>query len=313
MYAYITKRLALVILVMFGVTVITFCAMYCAPGDPAEIIAIGRYGQDLTPEQIEWVRSTEHLNDPVYVQYLAWLGHIVRLDLGKSLITSEDVAEEIAVRFPTTLTLAVASLILSLCIGIPVGIISALHKNTIPDYSATTIALLGVSMPNFWLGLILIWFFSLYLRLLPSFGSGGISHLILPALTLGASMAAITMRLTRSSMLDVMGQEYIATARAKGLDEKTVLLRHALKNALLPVITFSGLQLGFLLGGTVIVETIFAWPGIGKLLVDSIYARDYSMIQGCVLLIGLLFAVTNLAIDLLYASIDPRIRYDRHD
>lgn len=311
MLKYILKRLLLVFVVVLGVTVVTFSAMHLAPGDPAEMIAVARYGEDLTQEEIEWVRATEGLDAPVYIQYLGWLEHVLRLDLGKSLITYEDVLGEILTRIPATLVLAISSLILSLLIALPAGIISAIRKNTIVDNACMTGALLGVSMPNFWLGLLLIWLFALSLGLLPSFGYGGIKHLILPTITLGTSMAAITTRLTRSSMLDVLNQDYIVTAKAKGLDERTILLKHALKNAMLPVITFVGLQLGFLLGGAVIVETIFAWPGIGRLLVDSIYARDFALIQGCVLFIAVIFALANLAVDVLYAYLDPRIRYEK--
>ena len=311
MLKYILKRLLLVFVVVLGVTVVTFSAMQSAPGDPAEMIAVARYGEDLTQEEIEWVRVTEGLDAPVYIQYLGWLEHVLRLDLGKSLITYEDVLEEILTRFPATLVLTISSLILSLLIALPIGIISAVRKNTIVDNACMTGALLGVSMPNFWLGLLLIWLFALSLGLLPSFGYGSIKHLILPTITLGTSMAAITTRLTRSSMLDVLNQDYIVTAKAKGLDERTILLKHALKNAMLPVITFVGLQLGFLLGGAVIVETIFAWPGIGRLLVDSIYARDFALIQGCVLFIAVIFALANLAVDILYAYLDPRIRYEK--
>ncbi|MGB2842751.1 MAG: nickel ABC transporter permease [Halobacteriota archaeon] len=311
MLKYILKRLLLVFVVVLGVTVVTFSAMHLAPGDPAEMIAVARYGEDLTQEEIEWVRATEGLDAPVYIQYLGWLEHVLRLDLGKSLITYEDVLGEILTRIPATLELAISSLILSLLIALPTGIISAIRKNTIVDNACMTGALLGVSMPNFWLGLLLIWLFALSLGLLPSFGYGSIKHLILPTITLGTSMAAITTRLTRSSMLDVLNQDYIVTAKAKGLDERTILLKHALKNAMLPVITFVGLQLGFLLGGAVIVETIFAWPGIGRLLVDSIYARDFALIQGCVLFIAVIFALSNLAVDILYAYLDPRIRYEK--
>jgi len=311
MIRYILKRLLLVFVVVLGVTVVTFSAMHLAPGDPAEMIAVARYGEDLTQEEIEWVRVTEGLDAPVYVQYLGWLEHVLRLDLGKSLITYEDVLGEILTRIPATLELAISSLILSLLIALPTGIISAIRKNTIVDNACMTGALLGVSMPNFWLGLLLIWLFALSLGLLPSFGYGSIKHLILPTITLGTSMAAITTRLTRSSMLDVLNQDYIVTAKAKGLDERTILLKHALKNAMLPVITFVGLQLGFLLGGAVIVETIFAWPGIGRLLVDSIYARDFALIQGCVLFIAVIFALANLTVDVLYAYLDPRIRYEK--
>ena len=311
MLKYVLKRLLLVFVVVLGVTVVTFSAMQFAPGDPAEMIAVARYGEDLTQGEIEWVRATEGLDAPVYIQYLRWLEHVLHLDLGKSQITHEDVLEEILTRFPATLVLAISSLILSLLIALPTGIISAIRKNTIVDNACMTGALLGVSMPNFWLGLLLIWLFSLSLGLLPSFGYGGIKHLILPTITLGTSMAAITTRLTRSSMLDVLNQDYIVMAKAKGLDARTILLKHALKNAMLPVITFVGLQLGFLLGGAVIVETIFAWPGIGKLLVDSIYARDFALVQGCVLFIAVIFALSNLAVDIIYAYLDPRIRYEK--
>jgi len=311
MLKYVLKRLLLVFVVVLGVTVVTFSAMQFAPGDPAEMIAVARYGEDLTQGEIEWVRATEGLDAPVYIQYLRWLEHVLHLDLGKSQITYEDVLEEILTRFPATLVLAISSLILSLLIALPTGIISAIRKNTIVDNACMTGALLGVSMPNFWLGLLLIWLFSLSLGLLPSFGYGGIKHLILPTITLGTSMAAITTRLTRSSMLDVLNQDYIVMAKAKGLDARTILLKHALKNAMLPVITFVGLQLGFLLGGAVIVETIFAWPGIGKLLVDSIYARDFALVQGCVLFIAVIFALSNLAVDIIYAYLDPRIRYEK--
>ena len=311
MLKYVLKRFLLVFVVVLGVTVVTFSAMHFAPGDPAEMIAVARYGEDLTQGEIEWVRATEGLDAPVYIQYLRWLEHVLHLDLGKSQITHEDVLEEILTRFPATLVLAISSLILSLLIALPTGIISAIRKNTIVDNACMTGALLGVSMPNFWLGLLLIWLFSLSLGLLPSFGYGGIKHLILPTITLGTSMAAITTRLTRSSMLDVLNQDYIVMAKAKGLDARTILLKHALKNAMLPVITFVGLQLGFLLGGAVIVETIFAWPGIGKLLVDSIYARDFALVQGCVLFIAVIFALSNLAVDIIYAYLDPRIRYEK--
>jgi len=311
MLKYILKRIFLVFFVVIGVTIVTFSTMHFAPGDPAQVIAVARYGDDLTQEQIDWVRVTEGFDSPVYIQYLKWIEHVSRLDLGRSLVTSHDILGEITARLPATFKLAISSFVISLCIAIPAGIISAVRKNTIIDHLCMSGALLGVSIPNFWLGLLLIWLFSLTLHLFPSYGYGGGEHLVLPAITLGTSMAAITTRLTRSSMLDVLNQEYIVTAKAKGLDEKTILLRHALKNAMLPVITFAGLQLGFLLGGAVIVETIFAWPGIGKLLVDSIYARDFAMVQGCVLFIAVIFAFTNLIVDITYAFLDPRIRYEK--
>jgi peptide/nickel transport system permease protein len=313
MWNYIAKRLLLILVVIFGVTLVSFSAMYLAPGDPAEVIAFARYGQDLSAEQIEAVREVEGLDAPVYIQYFNWLEHVLHLDFGKSVISSDDILEEILLRLPATAELALASLFLSLIIAIPAGVLSSLKQNTLLDNACVFTSLLGVSIPNFWLGLLLIWFFALTLRILPSFGYGSLENLVLPTLTLGTSMAAVTTRLTRSSMLEVLKQEYIVAARAKGLDERTILIRHALKNALLPVLTFAGMQLGYLLGGTVIVETIFSWPGLGKLLVDSIFARDFALVQGCVLFIAILFSLSNLAVDILYAVLDPRIRYDKHD
>lgn len=313
MWKYIAKRLAMVSIVIAGVTFIAFSAMYFAPGDPAEVIALARYGEDLSASQIGTLREAEGLDAPVHIQYLIWVGHLLRLDLGKSLVTSEDVLAEILQKLPATAKLAIASLLVSFLISLPAGILSALRKNSLLDRGCMFVSLVGVSIPNFWLGLLLIWLFALTLHMFPSFGYGSLKHFVLPALTLGTSLAAVTARLTRASLLEVLGQEYIVAARARGLDEHTILFRHALKNALLPVITFAGMQFGYLLGGAVIVETIFSWPGIGKLLVDSIFARDFSMIQGCVLFIAVLFSLSSLAVDILYAVLDPRIRYDRHD
>lgn len=255
----------------------------------------------------------EGLDAPVHIQYFIWLDHLLHLDLGRSIVTSDNVLDEILLKLPATVKLAVAGLFISLLIALPAGILSALRKNTIIDSSCMFISLIGISIPNFWLGTLMIWFFALTLHILPSFGYGSLKHLVLPALTLGISMSAVTARLTRASLLEVLDTEYITAARARGFDERFVLFQHALKNALLPVLTFAGMQFGYLLGGAVIVETIFSWPGIGKLLVDSIFARDFSMVQGCVLFIAVLFSISNLAVDILYAVLDPRIRYDRHD
>lgn len=313
MWKYITKRLAMVSFVIAGVTLVSFSAMYLAPGDPAELIALARYGQDLSVDQIQSVREMEGLDAPVHIQYFIWLDHLLHLDLGRSIVTSDNVLDEILLKLPATVKLAVAGLFISLLIALPAGILSALRKNTIIDSSCMFISLIGISIPNFWLGTLMIWFFALTLHILPSFGYGSLKHLVLPALTLGISMSAVTARLTRASLLEVLDTEYITAARARGFDERFVLFQHALKNALLPVLTFAGMQFGYLLGGAVIVETIFSWPGIGKLLVDSIFARDFSMVQGCVLFIAVLFSISNLAVDILYAVLDPRIRYDRHD
>lgn len=298
-------------MVVLGTTLITFTIMRLTPGDPAEMIAMGRYGLYNVPkETIERIRIEECLNAPIYVQYGRWLTHVLYGDLGRSLITGEPVLSIILKKFPITLELAIASMIISILIAIPVGIISATRQYSLVDQISMAGALVGVSMPNFWLGTILMLVFSLYMNWLPVCGYGGIEHLVLPAITLGTGITAILTRLTRSSMLEVLEQDYIRTARAKGLSENIVILKHALKNAFIPVVTMAGLQFGRLLEGAVIVETIFAWPGIGKTLVDAIFARDFAMIQGCVLFIAVIFSLVNLAVDVSYAYLDPRIRYE---
>lgn len=300
------------LIVILGVTLLTFSLMHLAPGDPAEQIALARYGiEELSPETVEWIRVQEGLDAPIYIQYGKWLNHALHGDLGRSLVDGEAVSKEILHRFPATFQLALMGMIISLLIAIPIGILSAVKQNSAIDYLSMTGALLGVSMPNFWLALLLILLFSVYLGWLPVCGKGGIEHLILPAVTLGTGMAAITTRLTRSSMLEVVGQNYIRTARAKGLAEKLVIRKHAFKNAMIPVVTIIGLQFAFLLEGAVIVETIFAWPGIGRLLVGSIFNRDFAVIQGCALFIAVIFVLVNLVVDVSYAYLDPRIRYER--
>ena len=311
MLKFILKRMLLMFIVMVGVTMMTFLIMHFTPGDPAEMIAMARYGvDDLTREDIEWVRIQEGLDAPIHIQYLRWLSHALHGDLGCSLTNGEPVLSEILIRFPATIKLAVVSMIIALIIAIPVGIISATRQYSLIDNASMMGAMLGVSMPNFWLGLLFILLFSLYLGWFPVCGYGGFEYIILPALTLGTGMAAITARLMRSSMLEVLGQDYIRTARAKGLAEKVVISKHALKNAIIPVVTVIGMQFGRVLEGAVIVETIFAWPGIGKLLVDSIYARDFAMIQGGVLFVAAIFVIVNLVVDISYTYLDPRIRYE---
>lgn len=312
MISYILKRLALLIIVVFGVTIATFMLMNIAPGDPAEMVAIARYGlENLTVEEVEKIRISEGLDAPVWNQYFYWLSHIVQGDFGRSLVTGDLVLQEIMVRAPATLLLSLASLAVSLLVAIPAGIISAVKQNSPVDYIARIGAMLGASMPNFWLALLLILLFSVTLGWFPVFGYGKFQHLVLPAVTLGTGMAAVTTRLTRSSMLEVLKQDYIITARSHGISERSIIFRHSLKNAFIPVITVVGIQLGHLLEGTVIVESIFAWPGLGKLLVDSIYARDYALIQACVLLFAICFVVINLLVDILYVILDPRIRYGK--
>lgn len=310
MLTYIIRRIGLMVFILLGVSVITFSMMHFVPGDPAEVIAIKRYGEEVTAETIEHVRAELGLDRPVPVQYLRWLTSVLQGELGYSFRTDRPVLDEILTRLPATIQLALAGMLVALIIAIPVGIISATRQYSTVDNLSMFGALLGVSMPNFWLGLLLILFFSVYLGWLPVFGRGGIEHLVLPAITLGTGMAAITTRLIRSSMLEVLGQDYIQTARAKGLKERIVIYKHALKNALIPVVTIVGLQFAALLEGAVIVEVIFAWPGIGRLLVDSIFARDFMLIQGCILFIAAMFVLVNLLVDISYAYLDPRIRYE---
>ena len=312
MLKYIVRRLAMLVIVVIGVTLVTFTMTHLAPGDPAELMAIARYGlENLSEEDIERIRVAEGLDAPIFIQYLRWLGHTVTGDLGRSLVTGDPVQEEILLKLPATFQLALAALVVSLLVAVPAGIISAVKQHSPLDYLTMTGALLGVSMPNFCLGLLLILFFAVKLGWFPVYGYGGLSHMILPAITLGTGMAAITTRLTRSSMLNVLRQDYITAARSKGLSEGQLIFSHALKNSFIPVITIVGLQIGHLLEGTVIVESIFAWPGLGKLLVDSIFARDFSMIQGCVLLFAVLFVLVNLLVDISYVYLDPQIRYEK--
>nr|BEL01495.1 ABC transporter permease [Dehalococcoides mccartyi] len=310
MRSMILKRGWLALITVFGVTLFTFLMVHLTPGDPAQVIALARYGLgDATPDEIAWVRTNEGLDSPVYIQYAKWMGHLLQGDLGNSLITGRPVIDELLLRLPATLELAVASMAIALLIAIPLGIISAIRQNTIIDYMGMSISLLGISIPSFWLALLLIMFFAVHLNWFPVFGKGGIEHLVLPAFTIGAGIAALTARLTRSSMLEVLGQNYIRTARSKGISTLVIIGHHALKNALIPVVTVIGLQFAFLLEGTVIVETIFAWPGIGRLLVDSIFNRDFAMIQGCTLFIAIFFVIINLLVDISYSYLDPRIRY----
>lgn len=312
MYRYIGKRLCLLLIVIIGVTVLTFTLMHAAPGDMAEMIAISRYGaENLTTAEVEAIRLSEGLDSPVMVQYFHWLTHMISGDFGNSLITGEPVMEEILIRLPATLKLSFAALLVSLVIAIPAGVIAASKQHSLMDHLTMSSALIGTSVPNFWLGLLLILLFSVTLGWFPVFGYGGLRYMVLPALTLGAGLAGITTRLTRSSMLEVLNQDYVTTARSRGLSERRIIFKHALKNAFIPIITVIGIQLGHLLGGTVIVESIFAWPGIGKLLVDSIYARDFATVQACALLFAIIFVLINLIVDILYLFLNPKISYQK--
>lgn len=310
MVRLLTQRLLALPFVAFGVTALTFSLMHLMPGDPAELIARAKYGDEVTQEEIVAVRKAEHLDEPIPLQYCRWLGRLCTGHLGRSIESRKPVAWEIGVRLPATFELAAAALLISGVVGISLGLVCAARQGTLADEAGTTAAILGVSMPGFWLALLLILLFSLRLGWLPSFGSGTLRHLILPAFTLGIGLAALTARIMRAATIDVLSQAYIRTARAYGLGEMTVIGKYALKNAFIPVLTVMGLQFGRLIEGAVIAEVIFGWPGIGRLLVTSIMARDFPLVQGCVLVIAVIFVGVNLLVDAAYAWLDPRIRYE---
>lgn len=313
MGGYVLRRLWQTIPVLFGVSLLAFAVMHVVPGDPVRLIA----GPDAPESVVERIRVDLGLDRPLHEQYWSFLSRALRGDLGRSLRSRAPVADEILARFPATLELTTASMIIAVLVGVPLGLIAAVRRATWVDYLAMTTSLSGLSMPVFWLAIVAIWLFSLQLGWLPVSGRGGplwqwdgLRHIALPAATLATTSIAITSRLTRSGMLDVLGREYVTTARAKGLPPVWVVTKHALKNALIPVVTVVGLQYGFLLGGAVVTETIFAWPGVGRLAMTAILQRDYPVVQGCVLLVAVLFVMVNLLVDLLYGLLDPRIRYD---
>lgn len=333
MAGYIIRRVALAVPVLIGISLIVFLMLHAAGGDPAAI----RLGQHADPESIAKMRHSMGLDRPLVVQYLDFLSHAVRGDLGRSYRSNSPVSSDIIARFPATIELAIASIIIGAGIGLIAGTIAAVKRRSWFDYASTFGALLGVSIPTFWLGIILIIVFSIRLdwlpisgRVNPRLGVGpgdhfvifnafvhgnwvvfkdAVRHIILPALTLAGWPAAIIARMTRASLMEAMDQDYVRTARAKGLTERVVVGRHAFRNALIPVVTVIGLELGGLLGGAVVTETVFSWPGVGKLAADAITARDYQVTQGVVLLIGAVFVGLNLLVDLTYAALDPRIRY----
>ncbi|MGV8145145.1 MAG: nickel ABC transporter permease [Alkaliphilus sp.] len=305
MHKYIFKRLLLLIPVMLGVAFIVFTMMYFTPGDPAAIML----GETASEEAVEKLREEMGLDRPFIVQFSTYIKNlVVHQDIGRSYQTKKPVVTAILERFPTTLTLAALGVLVAVLLGIPTGIISATKQYSIFDSASMVAALLGVSMPNFWQGLMSIIVFSVWLGWLPSSGFTTPLHMILPALTIGTSSAAIITRMTRSSMLEVVRQDYIRTARAKGQKEFIVITRHALKNALIPVLTVVGLQFGYLLGGAVLTETIFSIPGVGRLMVDAIMKRDFPVVQGGVLFLAITFSFMNLLVDILYAFVDPRIK-----
>jgi ABC-type dipeptide/oligopeptide/nickel transport system permease component len=302
MGAFLASRLAQAVFVLLAVVLIAFLLMHLS-GDPALLLM----PPDATREQVETFRAEMGFDRPVVEQFLQFLGRIATGDLGYSWRFQEPVLPLVLERLPATALLAVTALCFSLVIAIPVGVISAVKRDTAMDSASMVLALLGQSIPGFWIGIMLIFLFSVKLGWLPTSGWDGPASLVLPAVTLGLALVGRNARLVRSSMLEVLGEDYVKAARAKGLSEWRVVNRHALKNALLPVVTVVGLELGILLGGTVVVETVFAWPGIGLLSVQAVTGRDYPIVQAVILLSAVMFTLTNLAVDLLYARIDPRI------
>jgi len=304
MLKYVIKRVLSLIPVIIGVTLIVFLILNLAPGDPTRMIL----GDMATPEQVAQLRQEMGLDDPVLVQYARYMMNLLHGDLGISYRTKGPVSEEIMARFPYTLSLSLVATVFSIAIAIPLGIIAAVKQNTVIDNLSMVIALIGVSMPMFWLALLLILTFSLKLGWFPVSGANNLNSIVLPAIALGFMNMASTARITRSSMLETIRQDYIRTARSKGIPYNVVIRKHAFKNALIPTITVCGLQIGGLLGGSVLSETVFAWPGIGRLMVQSISGRDVPMTLGCIVVFTICFAVVNLLVDLLYGFVDPRIK-----
>jgi peptide/nickel transport system permease protein len=301
---YLASRLFSMLLVLFGVVCLVFLLIHLIPGDPVEMML----GESARPADRAALRADLGLDQPLLVQLGSYLEQLLRLDLGTSFHSQRPISAMLAERLPATAELAAASLLFAVVIALPLGIAAATHKDQAMDYGAMSFSLLGVSIPNFWMGPVLILLFSLGLGWTPVSGRSGAGSLILPAITLGTAMAAILARMVRSSLLEVLHEGYIQTARAKGLSEGRVIWGHAMRNAWLPVITLLGLQFGALLGGAVITETVFSWPGIGSLLVESIQKRDYPVVQACVLLISFTYVLVNTLTDLIYGWLDPRIR-----
>jgi peptide/nickel transport system permease protein len=332
--AYAVKRFLTILPVLVGVSLLVFSFIHLIPGDPA----VAMLGERATPERVAAVRAQLGLDEPLYRQYWIYLRKVLHGDLGISIIRGDPVLADLVYRFPATVELALSAILLALVVGIPVGIVSAVWRNSFFDGFSRLVALTGVSMPIFWLGLMLAWFFGVELGWLPtgfrldtdvavrpvtnlylldSLLAGdaraflsSLRHLVLPAVALGTIPLAIIARMTRASLLEVLSQEYIRTAEAKGAPQRTVVLRHAMRNALLPILTVTGLQVGHLLAGAILTETIFSWPGIGLWVYEAIQARDYPIVQGATLFIGTVFVLVNLCTDLLYAAVDPRIAYD---
>src|SRR3990172_9415213 len=311
---YLVQRLLATLPTVLGVVTLAFLLIHIAPGDPAELL-LGDY-TDVTPQVLADLRARLGLDRPLPVQYLTYVASVLRGDLGKSFRTNQPVMSEIVTQAPFTVVLAAAGVLLAILVGVPSGIITAVRRNSAVDYATTTVAMLWFWGRSFWFGILLIYFLSYKLGWFPVFGAGTwgdvrslLSHLVLPAVAIGVRSAALIARMTRSSMLEVLHQDYVRTARAKGLGYYAVVYRHALRNAAIPVITIIGLDVAYLLGAAVVIETVFARPGLGKLVVDAIYARDYPTVQGAIMVFAFGILVVNLLVDLSYALVDPRIRY----
>jgi len=307
MTAYLVRRILFAVFVLWGAVTIVFLVLRLVPGDPAQLIL----GSDATQEELAQLREQMGLDRPLVVQYGKYLADVAQLDFGDSYRYHRDAMGLVLDRFPATLQLAAVAMVIGLVLGISLGVVAALRVNRFADRVVSVFALLSQSMPSFWIGIVFILVFARQLHWLASGGQGGFDRMILPGITLALPFVAILIRLTRSGLLDVVHENYIQTARAKGLSERVVIFPHAIRNALIPIVTVAGLEFGKLLGGAVIVETVFAWPGAGRLLIDSISARDYNVVQAAILLIAAGFVLINLIVDVLYGYLDPRIRLGR--
>ncbi|GAS83720.1 nickel ABC transporter permease [Paenibacillus amylolyticus] len=309
MFNYILKRLLQMIPTLIGVSLLSFVILQLVPGDPAELIA----GMDASPEEVQIIRERLGTDKPMYEQYVQYNLQLLKGDLGTSMRSDNPVLQEILERFPNTVILTLLATLVTIVIGLFTGVIAATKPGSARDHASMAFSLFGISMPVFWLGIILILLFAYYIPILPSGGSSEFKHFILPALVLGISSAAVLARLTRSSILEVINQDYIRTAKAKGVREWLIIYKHALKNAFVPIITVIGMEIGNLLGGAVLTETVFSMNGLGRYIIQSIQFRDYSAVQGSILFVAFIFVIINLLVDLCYAAVDPRIRYDRKE
>lgn len=311
MTRYLLRRLFSLIPVWLGISFVAFALANLTPGDPARTMMQRQLDRQPTADEVNRAREELHLDDAFAVRYVRWVVNAASGDLGVSYRTGESVSQALIQRFPATLQIAILGLGAAILVALPLGMLSAVWRNSPIDHASRVLALAGASMPNYWVAYLLILVFAVNLNMLPVAGRGSWQHLVLPSITLGLSVMASLMRLTRAEMLEVLGQDFVRTGRAKGLSQHVVVVRHALRNALIPVVTVAGLRFAGLLGGAVIVETIFAWPGIGKFVLDSIYDRDYPVIQGFVVFMGTVFLVINLAVDVAYGLLDPRVRVGR--